>query len=261
MIEGLKGFNSGESVKNNSFLHSFEEEGTYCVISSGTPNTYCLIRVLKEASKTEMPQLVNQEANVIYKNHKIYLNCRTPSSTIHYTIDGSPPTKLSRLYDDENGVMMDEEGICFVRAIAFSDKHLTSDIFTSQRFYVIPDPAETSRSKSMKSLAVQQQYQANEAWWHCIPHIEYNPLGVGCIEITWEFADDDLIDLISHYQLYLNRVSYKQHIPVNKNKIVVKGLAGGRNYETTMMVYPKDKRLLPQQSNIVVRFSFILFLI
>ena len=32
---------------------------------------------------------------------------------------------------------MNEEGIHIIRAIAYSEKHLPSEIFTSQRFYVV----------------------------------------------------------------------------------------------------------------------------
>jgi hypothetical protein len=35
-------------------------------------------------------------------------------------------------YEEENGVIMEEEGIQIIRAIAYSESYLTSDIFTSQ---------------------------------------------------------------------------------------------------------------------------------
>jgi hypothetical protein len=36
------------------------------------------------------------------------------------------------VYDPENAVIMNEEGINILRAIAYSENNLTSDIFTSQ---------------------------------------------------------------------------------------------------------------------------------
>lgn len=60
------------------------------------------------------------------------------------------------------------------------------------------------------------------------------------------------MELISHYQLFLNKVSYKKVIVANTNRIVVKGLAGGKSYDTVLMVYPKSPALMPQQSNILM---------
>jgi hypothetical protein len=67
------------------------------------------------------------------------LSCGTPNAVIHYTTDGSAPTRLSAIYDEENAAVLVEEGIAVLRAIAFSDNLLTSDILTSHRFYVIPE--------------------------------------------------------------------------------------------------------------------------
>ena len=94
-IDGSLAFNSGKPVVNNSFLHTFEEEGTYCVVSEGAPNTYCIIQVLRTATKADAPQLVNQDPQVLYKNHRIFLHSHTPNVSIHYTTDGSAPNKLS----------------------------------------------------------------------------------------------------------------------------------------------------------------------
>ena len=62
---------------------------------------------------------------------------------------------------------------------------------------------------------------------------------------------ENSLELISHYQLFLNKVSYKKQIIANTNRVVVKGLAGGKNYDIVLMVYPKSPTLMPQQSNVV----------
>jgi hypothetical protein len=97
IIEGASAFNSGKSVLNNSFLYTFEEQGEFCVISENAQNTFCVIRVLEKANKIETPELVNQESYILNKNHKVFLHCKTPNSTIHYTTDGSTPSKLSKV--------------------------------------------------------------------------------------------------------------------------------------------------------------------
>jgi len=39
----------------------------------------------------------------------------------------------------------------------------------------------------------------------------------------------------------------------------IKDLAGGKNYEAILMVYPKGQHLVPQQSNILVSFIFVYY--
>ena len=63
--------------------------------------------------------------------------------------------------------------------------------------------------------------------------------------------ENSLEDLIDHYQLFLNKVSYKNKISSSTNRVYVKGLAGGRKYDITLMVIPKAQTLLPQDSNVL----------
>jgi len=142
VVQGPSGFNSGKPVVNNSFLHRFDKPGKYSVVSEGSPDSICTVQVLVSASKTETPSFANEEPFVVYRLHKVLLKCNTKNATIHYTTDGSTPSELSPVYDDDNGAILNEEGIAILRAVAYSDSCLTSDIFTSQRFYVIPDPNE-----------------------------------------------------------------------------------------------------------------------
>ena len=92
----------------------------------------------------------------------------------------------------------------------------------------------------------------NRDWWRAIPKITINYLGDGCLEVIWEKSIETSLELISHYQLFLNRVSYKSRIKSDTSSVVVKGLCGGRSYDISLMVFPKSQSYLPQQSNIVV---------
>lgn len=84
-------------MPNNSFLHAFEDVGEYCVISEGAPGRHCIIRVLSDAKKTDTPKLVNKESLIVYKYHKVLLECSSADADIHYTLDGSAPNKLTKV--------------------------------------------------------------------------------------------------------------------------------------------------------------------
>jgi hypothetical protein len=76
------------------------------------------------------------------------------------------------------------------------------------------------------------------------------------MEVFWEKPFETSLDLMSHYQLFLNHISYKQRIRSDASSVMVKGLCGGRSYEISLMVFPKSQSYLPQQSNIVVNIFF-----
>jgi hypothetical protein len=116
---------------------------------------------------------------------------------------------------------------------------------------VIADPDLGNSIKYNETQNVEKSSASNEQWWNCIPKIVCNAFGVGCIEVTWARIPEQYRHLVSHFQLFLNDVSYRAYIAPNTNRVIVKGLAGGRNYDTVLMVYPNDPTLLPQQSNIV----------
>ena len=86
----------------------------------------------------------------------------------------------------------------------------------------------------------------------CIPKISYHSKAIGCIELVWDRPDKASLDLIDYYQIFLNKVSYKNKINPPTNRVYIKGLAGGRKYDVTVMVFPKNQTFLPQESNVMV---------
>ena len=60
------------------------------------------------------------------------------------------------------------------------------------------------------------------------------------------------MDLIDRYEILLNKISYKTRIEAFIYKVNVQGLAGGKKYEVTVKCYPKDRNLVPQESNPIV---------
>jgi hypothetical protein len=87
---------------------------------------------MKKVEKTETPRQIHQDSAVVIKGSKIILTCDTRDSVIHYTLDGSMPSKKSPKYNPELGVIMCDEGINIIRAIAYSDQRVNSAVFTSR---------------------------------------------------------------------------------------------------------------------------------
>ena len=87
------------------------------------------------------------------------------------------------------------------------------------------------------------------AWKKCNPTISYNNAEPGCIEVFWNQMPEQCLALISHFQLYLNNVSYRSYIGPHINKVLVKGLAACRNYHAVLVVHPNYSSLEPVTSN------------
>lgn len=245
IIEGDDAFTSGEVKKNANFLYTFDLEGKYWLMSEGAPGFCCLINVLIKANKTAAPKLVNRESYVVDKYHKVHLDTSDPNAKIFYTTNGTQPYMQSpflKLYDRDNGILLAESGFSFIRAIALSRNNAISDVFTSQRFFVKYDT-------TLAKIDLTQPPEPDSVWWQTIPKIIKIHRGSGIYEIFWERAPQSAFDLISHYQLYLNGVSYRLKIHPTKTRLIIKGLTSGREYEAMIMVFPKSPLLLPQQSN------------
>ena len=65
---------------------------------------------------------------------------KPPKAELLYTLDGSLPSDYNPetfQYHPEQGVVLKAPGLCFIRAIATSHQAVSSDIFTSRRFWVL----------------------------------------------------------------------------------------------------------------------------
>ena len=98
--------------------------------------------------------------------------------------------------------------------------------------------------------------EVDEDWMRCMPIINYIHTEAGCMEVFWEKPPQKSIDLISHYQLFMNKVSYKNVIPAHLDRVYVRGMAGGKTYDTYLKVFAKKKEVLPHESNTLVIFQF-----
>lgn len=54
VVSGVKSFNSGKPVKNNSFLYTFDELGNFTVASQGAPGYACTVHVISTGKTQSM---------------------------------------------------------------------------------------------------------------------------------------------------------------------------------------------------------------
>ncbi|XP_048739977.2 uncharacterized protein LOC125654190 isoform X5 [Ostrea edulis] len=261
VVGGVKSFNSGKSVKNNSFLHTFDELGNFTVASQGAPGYSCTVNVISSAEHVKEPAIAANFLNggTIDQFSKIELTCETLGSKIFYTTDGSPPElhmESAKLYSPEKGVILKKHGLCFVRAMAVKEGLLNSSIFTSNRYWVLAkdgtvdeSSSETESSEQKRETSQTPQKNDNWDWWSCAPTIKACFTDPGVMEVFWEEPNAVQKKLIRGYQIFLNGVAYCDMFPANNNSLNLTGLAGNRMYEVYVEVYSLDRKLNPQSSN------------
>ncbi len=68
------------------------------------------------------------------------------------------------------------------------------------------------------------------------------------------------IDIIDHFELYINDIAQRQTIASNDPQFSAEGFAGGEHYEVHVLAYPKDNKIdaEPISSNKQVTFLYFL---
>ncbi|XP_041347758.1 uncharacterized protein LOC121367568 [Gigantopelta aegis] len=255
VIQGAQSFNSGKPVPNNSFLYTFDENGTFTVASQGAPGYSCTVMVLDVAPRASEPYIKSeQNGGTLNRNVRIFLASETEGASIYYTTDGTAPAEYShttKKYKPDQGVVLRDSGLNFVRAIAVAEGYLTSHIFTSKRFWVLKDldgegdkVSDESGPEELDGKTPSSGKQWN--WWNCKPKLKGCFTNPGVMEIFWELPPDGAQSLVKGYQVFLNGVSYCEMFPRTNNSLNISGLAGGRTYEVFVKVYPSD----PSQSDL-----------
>ncbi|CAH1782616.1 unnamed protein product [Owenia fusiformis] len=253
-MQGGKSFNSGRPMPNNSFLYTFDEEGTFCVASQGAPGFCGIINIMSvDTLRTDVPYIESdQNGGTVEKNTVVYLACDTAQSSIYYTLDGSTPEvhrKSSKLYKPDKGVVLKESGLCFLRALATSPTQLISDVYTSKRFWVLRGPVEETPPSSPEPVDDGPSAEETQKWWRCIPSLQGLFTGPGVMELFWESPGPECLELIRGYQIFINDMTFCEVFPANHNSVNVAGLAGGRVYDILLDVYPENDKFLPHKSN------------
>ncbi|XP_067685414.1 uncharacterized protein [Haliotis asinina] len=257
VIQGALSFNSGKPVTNNSFLYTFDEEGNYTVASQGAPGFACTIVVMDVAPRCPEPRITSESnGGTVNRYSLVKLACPLDGATIHYTTDGSLPALHSdstKRYKPDQGVILRDSGLSFVRAMAVTDGYLNSHVFTSNRFWVLTrgEDGEAVPEDSVTEDIPDKQETSTSTWnwWNCCPTIKGCFTAPGVMELYWEKPSEGAQHLVKGYQVYLNGVTYCEMFPKDNNSINISGMAGNRLYEVYVEVYPKRSTEEPQKSN------------
>ncbi|XP_076447663.1 uncharacterized protein LOC143284653 isoform X3 [Babylonia areolata] len=252
MIKGPRAFNSGRPLPNDSFLYTFDEDGSYTVVSQGAPGFSCTVHVMEVARRTGEPYISSEQTGgTVDRYTKIHMASKTSGAKIYYTLDGSRPSINSKLYRPDRGVTLRASGLNFVRAVAAADQHLQSHIFTSKRFWVLSkgdDDHKSDTSVSDHEMTVPPQTKTWD-WWNSKPQIKGCFTSPGTLEVFWDAPDEAVRKQIKSYQIFLNGVSYCQKFPGSTNSLKLVGLAGGRKYKVSVQVYPQHSKNQIVESN------------
>jgi len=142
-VRGLSAFDSGPVTTSSTFFHTFDVPGTYFVTSERTERKLCVIDVKENAAFVSPPKISSTtsiDGGKVQKGHRVFLECDTQRAEIFYTLNGSYPGECNRnvmRYDKKKGVVLDQTGFVVVRAVAKKDNWVTSQVYTSKRFWVI----------------------------------------------------------------------------------------------------------------------------
>ncbi|XP_033114658.1 uncharacterized protein LOC117115100 [Anneissia japonica] len=260
-MTGVEAFASNDDNNNEKcFMHAFQSYGNYYVTSMGTPGCVFIANVIDDDIYTSTP-MISSECNggVVKQWHKVLLKNSTDEETILYTLDGSIPefhSANTRVYKDDQGICLKRPGLVVIRAVAICSNSLNSDIFTSNRFWVLKGELDDSCDEDDAFSIATEDFEEDEVgptsrwqWWNCVPEVKGWIIEPGAVQVTWESpASEDVIQL-KGYQVFIDGVCYRNLIPVTCTSVVVTGLPGGESHAVSVVALPSECNFLPLESN------------
>lgn len=154
------------------------------------------------------PPVVTEPVTPIYEYENIRVRASTPGSTIHYTLDGSTPTKSSSYLSDYLGwrdIKINNIGINTVKIVAIKNGYQNSDVIT--RVYTI-EKMEVPTGLKVKGYASG----AVLFTWDLLP-------GVSTYKVTATSRDSSVSDIATYF---------------NGNQGLVTDLRSSNNYKFTI---------------------------
>ncbi|UJR33950.1 hypothetical protein I4U23_021368 [Adineta vaga] len=235
-------------VHNVHHLHTFHKSGEY-IIRSNRFQTIANVFVysedmIKSQKKRVPPPQFNEDIDTLSsKGARVHLTCPNRYANIFYTLDGKTPTQhSSNTYDDDEGVILNEEGLHVIRAYATEKQKVSSSIVTSSPTFVmdsreLPQVTPEPIPREEEVLHGVQNTRAPPSSYQVMLSLALeNPNKVyGNIEIE----PASYIDNIDYFELYIDNVPQREHIASDDPHFSASGFAGGEQYQVYVVAHPK----------------------
>ena len=153
-----------------SYGYDGEDESTdgYMIPSKGEKNN----KAYEDLKQCARPTFTETQPGVDFKDNwssrKVRLGCETSGATIYYTLDGSIPTKSSHRYIKDT-TKINFDTTCIVRARAYKDDYLPSDILTGS-FIIYPSERNDCEGVNppVVSIVTDREFLYNKEYGiHC----------------------------------------------------------------------------------------------
>ncbi|OAF69324.1 hypothetical protein A3Q56_02948 [Intoshia linei] len=238
-------FTSGSSSLNGNFIHTFTDTDVYKIISSGAPNSVCIVNVIKKPEYASPPQFLSElTGGRIVKGTEVYLGSKDQEANIYYTIDGSiPRSSDSNLYNKKNGIILKTIGIIFIRACSYEIGKLPSEITTSNGFIVM-NKNEMNLSRDISELSLIDLWRSYE------PIIVCNFVPPNNVELLIKEPSEHIIKLLRGYTVIINDINYGGLHSYSERNLLLNGFTATRNYKIYIECFSTQKNFRSYNSNI-----------
>ncbi|CAF1469981.1 unnamed protein product, partial [Adineta ricciae] len=189
------------------------------------------------------PQFTEELDTISPLGARVHLTCPSRHASIYYTLDGKPPTQRTanvHRYDDDEGVILNENGLHVLRACAVEPQRISSLIVTSSPTFILDESERDELSKRLETQSSSDHVTPED-----IPTsykvilssaLKYPNKLYGMIEID----PADYMKHIDHFELYINDVAQKENITTRNTQFSAIGFAAGEQYEVYVVAHPKS---------------------
>ncbi|XP_014669532.1 PREDICTED: uncharacterized protein LOC106810622 [Priapulus caudatus] len=253
VVQGALAFNSGKAVANNNFLYTFLSEGVFSVTSHGSPGKLGTIRVLDKGVRTTEPRITHGgNGGLVRIPHIVLITSETPGVKIYYTTDAACPEVCNpaiRVYHEEHGIGLETPMLAFIRAMAVSQSLRDSRMFVCRCYHVITDVPSLTQEEIDKKMALDMLEKKSENGE--TPPNNQADVQSRYHEVFWDNIKRKHLPQIKGYKFFMNNFSYTPLLPNTYTSLNVSGMAGGRNYQMQLIVYPVNSDYYNVESNML----------